>query len=107
MEELISYCGLKCNECDAYKATMANDAKEIERLSKEWTTDTLSFTPEQIWCDGCIGGNGRLFNWCNDCTIRNCASERQVANCAHCDEFPCQIIEDSPGGAKERLMKLM
>lgn len=106
MEELIAYCGLKCHECKAYRATKSNDEEEIERISKEWSTEELSFTPEEIWCDGCTKRDERIFRWCKECPIRNCCLERQIPNCAHCEDFPCGVIENSSGEAKERLIAL-
>ena len=106
MEEMIAYCGLKCHECPAYIATKANDREKIEEVAREFSSAEQSFAPEDTWCDGCIEKNGRIFVWCKSCAIWNCASEKQVLNCLHCGDFPCQIIEDDRGGAKERLIAL-
>lgn len=100
---MIAYCGLKCHECPAYIATKANDAEEIEKLAKMYSGNGQTFTPEQVWCDGCLGENKRIFSWCAECPIRVCATEKQVSNCKNCGDFLCEIIENDPGGAKERL----
>ena len=103
---MISYCGLKCHECEVYIATKANNKEEIEKLSKKWSSEERSYAPEDIWCDGCIEKNGRIFSWCKECLTRDCCSERQIPNCIHCEDFPCEIIDKDPGRAKERLIAL-
>ena len=106
MSEIIAYCGLKCHECEAYIATKANDKEAIEKVAKKWSTGEYSFAPEDIWCDGCVGDGERILTWCRECRIRNCCSEKQVPICTRCEDFPCEIIEKDPGGAKERLIAL-
>ncbi len=103
---MISYCGLKCDECDAYIATRINSREEAEKLARKWSTEDRSFATEDIWCDGCTGEDGRIFIWCKECPIRSCCAERQLLNCAHCGDFPCEIIESAPGETKERLVIL-
>lgn len=106
MKEVIAYCGLKCHECDVYIATRANDKERIEKLSEKYSSEEQFYAPQDIWCDGCTEENARIFSWCKECLIRNCCSERQIPNCAHCEGLPCEIIEKDPGGAKERLVAL-
>jgi hypothetical protein len=106
VKEMIAYCGLKCHECDVYIATKANDREKIEKLSKEYSSGRQFYAPEDIWCDGCTEKNGKIFSWCKECLIRNCGSERGVPNCIYCEDFPCEIVEGDPGGAKERLAAL-
>lgn len=103
---MISYCGLKCDECDAYIVTRTSNEEEAEKLARKWSTEDQSFAAEEIWCDGCTGKDGRIFAWCRECPIRNCCLGRQLPNCAHCGDFPCEIIESAPGETKERLVIL-
>ncbi len=35
--EQIGACGLVCSECDAYKATQANDPATIAKTAQEWS----------------------------------------------------------------------
>ena len=106
MGEMIAYCGLKCHECPLYIATKANDKERIEELSRKYSTEEQAYAPGDLWCDGCIEKDGRLFAWCRDCRIWLCATEKHVVNCAHCGEFPCEIIEKDPSDAKGRLIAL-
>lgn len=106
MGEMIAYCGLKCHECDLYIATKADNKEEIEKLAKKWSTHGHNFAPEDMWCDGCTEKTGKIFVWCRECPIWNCCSDKRVTICIECDDFPCEIIEKTPGGAKERLIAL-
>ena len=38
-------------------------------------------------CEGCKSAGERLIPSCRGCSIRKCASERQVVTCAHCGEY--------------------
>lgn len=57
----VAYCGMRCQTCPVLRAHN---------------------------CDGCKSESGRLCPSCQTCTIRPCAMAKQVATCAHCDEFP-------------------
>jgi len=95
MNEMISYCGLLCNECGAFIATKNDDNEkrvEVARLwSEQYNTDVK---PEDINCDGCISGSERLFNHCKVCEIRKCGKEKAIANCANCNEYACEKLEE-------------
>lgn len=88
MEPMIAYCGLNCSECGALKATLANDAAEIERVAATWRVEhhNPGITAEGVWCEGCLTEGRRCFH-CAQCDIRACGVEHRVANCAHCDEY--------------------
>ncbi len=92
MNKIIAYCGLICNDCQAYIATKGNDdverAKVAEIWSKEYNADIKT---EDINCEGCLS-DGCVFNHCNVCEIRKCGIERGVINCAHCTDFPCEQL---------------
>ncbi len=97
MEEILSYCGLICHSCAIFLATREkNDKKkakmraEIAQVIKEQYG--VEHKPEDIAdCDGCRTKSGRLF--CMDCQIRMCAKEKNIENCAHCDEYACEKLE--------------
>ena len=64
---------------------------ETARLwSKMYNAD---IKPEDINCGGCKSKSEPLFNHCHVCDIRKCGLEKQVANCAYCNDFPCVRIE--------------
>ena len=93
MDKMIAYCGLVCTECPAYIAKQKDDNELREKTAKEWAT---AFNPdiktEMINCDGCKN-NGRKFFYCeNLCEIRKCCMDKNIENCAICDEYMCNIL---------------
>jgi len=54
----------------------------------------MSFKLEEIYCDGC-NVEGRHFSWCGNCEIRICCKEKQFANCAYCEDFICDKLNNS------------
>jgi len=105
MENNIAFCGINCSECPAYIATQKKDSKEIEKIAKIWSNDSLSFNPDEIYCDGCIS-KGKHFSWCKNCDIKNCCEENGLQNCAYCDDYACEMLKmnfDKVPEAKERL----
>ena len=107
MNPIISFCGLTCDTCPAFLATMTNDDKKraetAEQWSKEFNTD---IKPEDINCDGCTSISGRHFSHCHVCEIRKCASEKKVTNCGYCDDYACEKLDfifNAAPDAKQRL----
>lgn len=43
-------------------------------------------------CDGCLTEGGALVPYAVGCTVRNCNLERDIANCANCDEYSCDTL---------------
>jgi len=108
----MAYCGLLCSGCPIYLATREEDEQararmisEIVRISREHYG--VDYSPEDITdCDGCPTEGERLFSGCMKCTIRACARDKGLANCASCDDYPCgnltSLFTMDPG-AKTRL----
>lgn len=79
MKELIGYCGLDCEQCDARIATVNNDEDLRENTAELWSRlNGAEITPQMINCVGCrIEGVKTLF--CNDiCLIRKCAESNRL-----------------------------
>ncbi len=89
MEPMIAVCGLTCTECEAYRATQANDEAAKERIAAEWSKmfNAPGITAAYVTCDGCLAFDGHLGGHCSECEIRACGVSRGYANCAHCPEF--------------------
>jgi len=109
MTEMIAYCGLRCDECKILKATQAKDYEEKKRIAKHWSDQfDIKFKPEDVTCEGCK--SDVLSGWCrNICKMRPCAKERKVETCAHCDNYPCDMLEEflsEEHVAKENLEKI-
>ncbi len=93
MVKMIACCGLVCTDCDAYKATQKDDNALRKTVADKWTKEySHEFKVEDINCDGCTG-TGKLVGYCTICPIRKCAGEKEVKNCAWCDEYPCSGLD--------------
>ena len=54
MKDMIGYCGLDCEKCDAYLATINNDQALREKTAKLWAElNNAPILPEHINCEGC------------------------------------------------------
>jgi hypothetical protein len=90
MNEIIAYCGLDCSQCGALIATETNDAAKRVEVAAMWSEEfNADIRPEHIYCDGCVSEGGVLYQHCSVCEIRKCGSDKGLANCGHCDEYPC------------------
>lgn len=95
MNEMIAFCGLACQECGAFLATMSNDDAKRREVAELWSKEHgAELGPQDINCNGCKAEEGPIFKYCETCEIRNCGSARGVENCAHCAEYACSRIED-------------
>ncbi len=88
MKDLIGYCGLDCEKCDAYLATINNDQALREKTAKLWAElNNAPILPEHINCNGCrVDGVKTVF--CeNMCEIRKCAMKKGMATCGECPDL--------------------
>ncbi len=95
VKEMIGYCGLDCEKCDAYLATVNNDQALREKTAKLWAElNNAPILPEHINCEGCRA-NGAKTVFCNNlCEIRKCALKKGVATCGDCPELDsCQTVQ--------------
>lgn len=88
MNELIAFCGLNCEACDAYIATRTNDQALREKTAALWTElNGVPIAPEDINCEGCRT-NGVKTVFCSMlCEIRQCALGKAVPTCAACADM--------------------
>lgn len=88
MNDLIAFCGLNCEKCDAFIATKNNDNALREKTAKLWSElNNVLILPEHINCDGCRV-NGRKTVFCDKlCPIRQCAMQKGVETCGDCSEM--------------------
>ena len=96
MTALLAYCGLDCAACEAYKATMAGDSAELERIAARWAEGfgNPNMTVADVTCAGCTDDDPRKCSWCSECSMRLCARERELATCAHCPDYVgCEKLE--------------
>ncbi|MBQ8957178.1 MAG: DUF3795 domain-containing protein [Bacteroidales bacterium] len=108
MKEMIAYCGLNCEKCDAYIATKHNDQALREKTAKRWSEwNHITILPEQINCEGCrMDGKKTVF--CESlCQIRQCAMKKDFETCGDCGELKrCKIVEMVIGNSMEALKNL-
>lgn len=88
MNKMIAYCGLDCEQCDAYIATKNNDQALREKTAKLWSElNNATILPEHINCEGCRV-DGRKTVYCESlCAIRQCALKKGVTTCGECPEM--------------------
>ena len=87
MKELIAYCGLDCEACEARRATIDNDDKLRQKVAAHWSAlNAVEITPEMINCLGCRV-DGVKTPFCDRlCPIRQCALGKDVETCGDCGE---------------------
>ena len=88
MKEMIAYCGLDCEKCDAYLATINNDQHLREKTAELWAKlNNAPIMPEHINCEGCRV-NGAKTVYCDSlCVIRKCALKKGVPTCGYCEDM--------------------
>lgn len=94
MDTMVAACGLICTKCPAYIATQKDDDQERAKVAEDWSKWGDRLKPEDINCDGCIETEKRLFRFCTMCGVRKCAIDKGLENCAHCDDYSCQKLDD-------------
>lgn len=100
LDETISCCGLNCRGCAIYLATREQDEKkrhemrvEIAQQIKELYGEDCK--PEDVTdCDGCRAEDDRLLSGSKKCYMRKCVREKRIENCAYCDEYSCEKLEE-------------
>jgi hypothetical protein len=102
MNKMISNSGLICTECPAYIANQTDDDELREKTAAQWSKMyNATILPEAVNCVGCLEDDGVLFHHCTVCEIRKCCREKNVINCAHCDEYKCKRITEFFGWVPE------
>lgn len=94
MDKMIATCGLLCHECGAFQATQADDDKKRTEVAVLWSKQyNTELKPEDINCYGCLSRDEVVFNHPRVCEIRKCGMEKDILNCAHCSDYPCERLE--------------
>ena len=103
MKELIAYCGLDCEKCDARLATIHDDDALREKTAKLWSKlNGVEITPESIHCVGCRA-DGVKTPFCDTlCPIRQCALGKTVETCGGCPKAEsCEKLQMITGNNEE------
>lgn len=108
MKNMIAYCGLDCEKCDAYLATINDDQALREKTAKLWgRLNNAPILPEHINCQGCrVEGIKTVF--CDSlCNIRQCALKKRVTTCGDCRDIKdCQTVGEIVSNNPEALENL-
>jgi len=88
MRDMIGYCGLDCEKCEAYIATIKDDDNLREQTAKLWAKlNNASILPEHINCQGCRTDGIKTIFCDSLCQIRQCALKHGVVTCGNCTEI--------------------
>lgn len=95
MKKLIAYCGLDCEKCDAYLATVHDDQALREKTAKRWSElNHITIFPEDIHCEGCRAEGVKTVFCDKLCDIRQCALKKGVETCGACAELEkCPTVD--------------
>lgn len=102
---VLAYCGLNCNECPVYLASIVNNVAAQIQLAREYSTDTCKFSKEDMYCLGCHSDMVSQ-KMCGDCDIRLCGTKKSYKSCAECGDFPCSMLEENLGDNSDNLNRL-
>ena len=108
MRKTIAYCGLDCEKCDAYLATVNDDNALREKTARLWSElNQVEITAEQINCEGCRT-DGLKTVYCDSlCEIRKCAVKKGMETCGSCPEMDqCRKVSVVIGNNQEALRNL-
>jgi hypothetical protein len=93
MDRIVAICGLTCHGCPAYLATINDDDEMRRKTADQWAKEhNVDVKPEDINCLSCLSEKEPIFQHCTVCEIRKCGMDREVLNCAHCDEYACEKL---------------
>ena len=88
MRDMIAYCGLDCEKCDAYLATINDDQELRIKTAKLWAElNHAPILPEHINCQGCRAEGVKTVFCESMCGIRQCAMKKGVATCGDCPDL--------------------
>lgn len=93
MDRMIAYCGLVCSECGAYRATVADDRDELQKMADKWAAEFgTAISPDDCRCMGCPGERKPRISYVDQCGIRACATGRGLEHCGACGDYACERL---------------
>ena len=90
---MISFCGIDCSDCQAYRGTIDANIELLKKSSDDWGNGKTS--PEDWVCLGCRQKKIKLLaKNCSKCPIRKCVIGHGFDLCAQCpDLFKCENMK--------------
>ena len=97
MKQIIAACGYRCDLCPVFEKNIGNSDKN--KLSEGYLRYfDYKVSPEEIKsCGGCSKEGDA------NCPVEPCVIERDIENCAHCDEFPCEKLKLKMNAVEDRI----
>ncbi len=93
MEPVLTRCGYRCDLCLAYRPNVEKNPSNQPKLSDGWFKYFgFRIPPSSIICDGCMSENPKLID--QNCPVRPCVIERNLGNCAQCDQYLCEKLKE-------------
>ncbi len=84
----IACCGLDCERCDAYIATVNDDDDLRRRVAEEWSElNNVEITPEMVNCVGCRAEGVKMIFCQSLCEIRKCCVGKGYETCGSCGDM--------------------
>lgn len=91
MQAKLSKCGFRCDLCLAYRPNIELHPENRKKLSDGWHTYFgFRIPPEDIFCAGCSAEGEPILD--KECPVRPCVVERDLPNCASCDQYICHKL---------------
>ena len=108
MRNMIAYCGLDCEKCDAYLATIHDDQALREKTAKLWAElNHAPILPEHIYCKGCRMDGAKTVYCESLCGIRQCALKKGAVTCGDCPDMEtCPVVGEIISNEPEALKNL-
>ena len=108
MRNMIAYCGLDCEKCDAYLATIHDDQALREKTAKLWAElNHAPILPEHIYCEGCRMDGAKTVYCESLCGIRQCALKKGAVTCGDCPDMEtCPVVGEIISNEPEALKNL-
>jgi hypothetical protein len=92
MDPILTRCGYRCDLCLAYQPNVNASPSNRQKLSDGWYKYFgFRIPPEKIICDGCMSDRPILID--QSCPVRPCAIEKGLENCAQCELYGCEKLQ--------------
>lgn len=110
----MGYCGIDCKKCSNYVKPENRKITNRYRKNKNFKCESkvgFSYNLNElvIECYGCeyddIWTNNVIFDFCNKCNIRKCATEKKINSCKECPDFLCEIYSEKISKDYNKLIK--
>ena len=93
--QMMAACGCNCSRCPTYKENLQTSENRM-RCSRGWQEYLgIHLSPGKIrLCDGCQVPDEERNVYYLNCTVRKCAQENGIENCAYCSLYPCPEVKN-------------